>query len=262
MKCTNMREIFNDIILGQEEAYDATRENCWSFLKSTDIRDGISLKLGNLWKGFPFTMCGIRFDISETAYLCGEFSLNTEECIDVQRMLIVERNGYSAKRTIKMGNAQYVRSDWEEMRLSWMLYVLWRKSCENADFANILRAIPEDAVIIEDCTPFHDETSDFWGARNEALQTVRRAKEEELRRDFWYMEKEDVDAIVNIEVNKINAIGVWRGQNNLGKAIKLCQIALLHDVDPPIDYGLLRSKEMYILGERIDDYLPKEAMTL
>ena len=44
-------------------------------------------------------------------------------------------------------------------------------------------------------------------------------------------------------------VGHFEGQNNMGKVLKLCQIALLNKVTPPIDYDLLREKQIYLFGE-------------
>lgn len=35
----------------------------------------------------------------------------------------------------------------------------------------------------------------------------------------------------------------------MGKVLKMCQIALLNKVAPPIDYDLLREKKIHLFGE-------------
>lgn len=37
----------------------------------------------------------------------------------------------------------------------------------------------------------------------------------------------------------------------MGKILKQCQLALLNDTEPPIDYELLRSKHIHLLGQEI-----------
>ena len=39
------------------------------------------------------------------------------------------------------------------------------------------------------------------------------------------------------------------GINCMGKILKMCQLALLDGTEPPIDYDLLRSKQIYLLGK-------------
>ena len=241
----------NDIVLGRQEEYDAAELDCWSFLDAADVRDGLLINFGNLRRGYPFMMCGHEFALSESAYLCGEFSLNTEICSAIQGELLKAKYGYVAKQIIKMRNVEHVRPDWDEIRLQWMFYVVWQKCRGNEDFARMLCALPEDAVIIEDSTRYSDETCDFWGARNEELWAVRRERAESVRLSHPEMGEDELKALVKLEVNRINRLGIWRGGNNLGKVLKLCQLALLHGNEPPIDYALLRGKDMYLLGERL-----------
>ena len=57
--------------------------------------------------------------------------------------------------------------------------------------------------------------------------------------------------LVAQETGKINNIGIFTGQNNLGKILMICRDCLIQGVEPPIDYSLLDSKGIYILGKRI-----------
>ena len=52
---SSYQSLFADIVLGRMETYDAGKLNCWPFRKSTDERDGIPLRLGNLCGGYPFS---------------------------------------------------------------------------------------------------------------------------------------------------------------------------------------------------------------
>ena len=56
------------IDLLQDEVYDCTTLNVWSYRKGTDVRNGIPLKFGNMCNGFPFSINGVRFHNSEIAY--------------------------------------------------------------------------------------------------------------------------------------------------------------------------------------------------
>ena len=53
------------------------------------------------------------------------------------------------------------------------------------------------------------------------------------------------------ETCKVNGIGTFVGQNNLGKILMICRDCLIQGVGPPIDYNLLETKDIHILGKRI-----------
>ena len=125
------QSLFNDIMLGRTEMYDASKLSCWPFCRATDVRDGIPLSLGNLCKGYPFALNGHIFLTSEAAYLCGEFSDSSSKQ-SIQYSLMEEPNAFLAKKVIKRRNLKYVRQDWEEIRLQWMLYVVWQKCIGNS----------------------------------------------------------------------------------------------------------------------------------
>lgn len=241
--------LFDELVLGRTEIYDASKLNCWPFCKATDTRDGITLSLGNLCKGYPFALNGHTFQTSEQLYLCGEFSSNTALNEAIQRDLIAEQNAFLAKKVIKRRNAEHIRQNWEDVRLQWMLYVVWHKCIGNADFRNLLLSIPDDAVIIEDSTANHGTTSSVWGAKNKELRKVCRARKKELCAEYPSMKKKDLNVLISEECGKITDVGNFVGENNMGKILKMCQIALRNNVIPPIDYDLLRKKKIYLFGE-------------
>lgn len=243
------QSLFENFVLGRTEVYEAEKLNCWAFCKGTDVRNGITLSLGNLCKGFPFRLCGHLFQTSEAAYLCGEFSSNSALHEAIQQNLMAEPNAFLAKKVIKRRNIEYVRQDWEEIRLQWMLYVVWCKCVGNMDFRNLLLSLPDDAVIIEDSTANYGETSFVWGAKNKELRQVRRQKKKELCAQYSTMKKKDLNEFISNECNKINNIGCFIGENNLGKILMLCRIALQNNTVPPIDYSLLKSRKIYLFGE-------------
>jgi hypothetical protein len=53
----------------REEAYDASSLNCFAFRHGYDVRQGLSLSLGNMVRGFGFDLQGIHFHNSECAYI-------------------------------------------------------------------------------------------------------------------------------------------------------------------------------------------------
>ncbi len=38
---TSTHSLFDEIVLGRTEIYDASEQNCWPFCKATDVRDGL-----------------------------------------------------------------------------------------------------------------------------------------------------------------------------------------------------------------------------
>lgn len=240
------------------DCYNATLYDCWGFKGADDEKDGIVLDLGNQCSGYPFLLNGHTFYSSESAYLCGQFSLNTEECKRVQYQLMYERNGYNAKKKIKNANLNLIRSDWEEFMPEWMLYVIWAKCKGNQDFADKLKSIPRNAIIIEDSTTIREGTSIYWGSKNEELEKVR---EKVVRYvELQYMKKvrqgkikrnlSELDAEMQAARNEIHFIGTFsKGHNYMGKILKRCQLALLDGSEPKINYDLLRQKRIYLFGE-------------
>ncbi len=246
---TSTHSLFDEIVLGRTEIYDASKLNCWPFCKATDVRDGITVSLGNLCKGYSFTLNGHIFRTSEAAYLCGEFSSHTALNEAIQRDLQAEQNAFLAKKVIKRRNAEHIRQDWNDVRLQWMLYVVWHKCIGNADFRNLLLSIPDDAVIIEDSTANYGATCMIWGAKNKELRKVRRARKKELCAAYPTMKKKDLNLLIAEECGKITDVGCFVGENNMGKILMMCKIALQNNTVPPIDYELLREKKIYLFGE-------------
>lgn len=240
------------------QSHDTTQVDCWAFKTSKDTKGGITLDLGNQCSGYPFTMNGHTFHTSESAYLCGQFSNNTAQCQEIQQRLHRETNGYTAKKYIKNAHKELIREDWETFRAEWMLYVIWSKCRGNASFAEKLKSIPREAVIIEDSTTVHDTTNVYWGCINPELEQARDkvAKYIELKYQndirLGKIKRRDMDLSEAIQSarDEIQHIGTFsNGRNYMGKILKRCQLALLDGIEPQINYELLRSKQIYLFGE-------------
>lgn len=240
------------------EDYDATQFDCWGFKTGKEEKDGIVLDLGNQCGGYPFLFHGHTFHSSESAYLCGQFSMNTDECKNIQYQLMYERNGYNAKKRIKNTNINLIRTDWNDFRAEWMLCVIWSKCVGNKAFADKLKSIPRNAIIIENSTTVYEGTNIYWGSINEELEEARNkvARYTELQ----YMKKvrqgkikknqTDLNTAIQAARNDIHHIGTFKGGHNyMGKILKRCQLALLDGTEPTIDYDLLRKKHIYLFGE-------------
>jgi hypothetical protein len=139
----------------------------------------------------------------------------------------------------------------------WMLYVIWAK-CQNRDFANKLRAIPIDAVLIENSTTIYEGTSVHWGCKNFELEEARDKVERYTK--LQYMKKvrcgkiksnaQELKELIQSERDEIQYIGTFsEGKNYMGKILKRCQLALLNNTEPNINYELLREKGIYLFGE-------------
>lgn len=243
--------------LGQVDSYNPKEQKCFPFSKSTDIIYGIEAKLGNMCGGFPFEFNGEIWKSSEVLYLAGEFSCGSEEETRIQNEMCESISGFAAKKFVKNKNKDKIRADFNEFRVQWMLYVVWQKCTRNKDFANLLKQIPSKTIIIENTTlTERGDAPSVWGAKNKELMTVRTKYEKELKE--WYetkvsgMTKKDFNDLLSVEVNKIQGFGTWIGENNLGKILTICRDCLYNNTEPEIDYDLLNSKNIHILGKRIE----------
>ena len=137
-----------NLVLGREEVYKAS-PRIWSFKYSDDIVNGINLSLSNMVGSYPFMCGGYQWRDSERLYLCGEFSTETEQDYHIQQKLVEAKSGYAAKRFVKSPNKRFVKVDFAEFRLQWMLYVVWQKCKGNADFRKLLMQVPDDVTLVE-----------------------------------------------------------------------------------------------------------------
>lgn len=233
--------------LTSETVYDLSESNCYAFRHGTDKVDGLSLALGNMVSGFSFTLGGVPFFNSESAYIAGLFSDGSDSHLDIQRMLAAETNGFMAKKRIRRANEEIGRNDWEEFNVMWMLYVVWCKCAGNEAFRNLLLSFPADAVIIEDSTFQRGATATFWGARNQEQRIAYNALSKMLKRDG--MKKSRRKAVLDSHrLDEWRNIGKFIGCNCMGKILMLCRDALMQGSVPPINMELLRSKNINLLG--------------
>ena len=233
--------------LGCEEAYIDSPQ-VWSFINTDDIVNGINLRLSNMAGGFPFELNGHHFTSSECLYLCGEWSNNTDEHKMIQDYLMQMVSGYACKRFGKAKFYKQVREDFPSFRLQWMIFCVWQKCKGNADFRRLLLSTG-DAILVENTTKDKWNSAEIWGCRNWELVNKRLNLETILMHKNKDMKQKDLKHLINVETNKINDIGVWKGQNNIGKILMLCRKCIREGVEPPIDYDLLKRSNIYILGE-------------
>ena len=244
-----------EIILGRVEHINASHFNCLSFSKASDIVNGINVRLTNMAGGYPFDFAGTTWHDSEMLYLCGEFSENSPLHQTIQEQMRNQTSGFASKLFVKDKYKNFIRQDFADFRLHWMLFVVWMKCKGNAEFATLLSQIPQDAIIIEDTTKQHGNTKEVWGCTNTEL-AIRRAEHKkkvtrQAKTDNPKISKAALKRLVNMEICKVNSFGVFVGQNNLGKILMICRNCLSCGMEPQIDYALLESKDIHILGKRI-----------
>ena len=239
-----------NLVLGRGEVYKAS-PRIWSFKFTDDIVNGINLNLSNMVSAYPFEYGGYHWKDSERLYLCGEFSTSSEQDYSIQQRLVNSVSGYAAKRFVKSPNKRLVRSDFASFRLQWMLYVVWQKCKGNADFRKLLMQVPDDVTLVENTTTDKGGSAEVWGCRNRELVDYRKSLAAEITRANPNMKKKHLKHLINVETNKVDSIGEWRGQNNIGKILMICRDCRIHGTEPEIDYELLTRANIYILGERL-----------
>lgn len=232
--------------LGKNENYDCQILNVWPYNKVTDIIEDNQLSLSNMAGGYPFIFNDVEFRSNEILYLLGEFSENIEIHKYIQEQMQTFKSGFAAKMFIKNKYKEYIRKDFEEFRLDWMIYVVWQKCLNNENFGQKLLSIPDDAILVEDTTKNKSQTRLFWGASNTELFNKRQEKEDEIKNSFKYKTKKELNQKISIEINKIRNIGVYNGQNNMGKILMLCRECLRQNITPPYNAELLNNKRIYI----------------
>jgi hypothetical protein len=251
------REAFLNLIrtinLRQTEDYDCTSQKIWSYRKGDDVRDGVNVRFGNMINGYPFPIAGIPFINSECGYIVGAYSMNDGNCIRIQKLISKETNGQLAKRIYRHRSdyTRYMRKDFNSYNVQWMLYVVWQKSRWNYHFGNLLKQIPVDAHIVENTTLHHGESATFWGAKNEELMSAQHKVGKMVNIEDFKTKKAYREA-VTASSNEINQIGNFKGVNLMGKIIKLCSLSLIYGQEPPIDYAWLASKQLFLLGKRLE----------
>ena len=60
-----------------------------------------------------------------------------------------------------------------------------------------------------------------------------------------------MELLINIETNKLNNIGEWKGQNNIGKILMLCRDSIKEGLEPTIDYDLLNRSNIFLFGKQV-----------
>lgn len=244
-------EINEAIILDHEEVYDPKIQNVWCFKHVDDIVEGIKLDLCNMTSCYPFEVDEVKWRSSEELYLAGEFSNDTAEHRSIQEELRAAKSPYASKRFVKGKHRKEVREDFTEFRTQWMLWCVWQKCKGNFDFSRKLLSIPDDMILVEETTTDTGGSGQIWGCSNCELVDARKAKAQSITEKHTDLTKKNLAFLINVETNAIRDIGVFKGQNNIGKILMICRDCIKRGIEPSIYRDLLRSKNIFILGKRL-----------
>lgn len=247
---TESIDIFSGVVLGSMESYDTAKDKLIVFKKTDDIVEGILCNYSNMAGGFPFEFAGRIWLSSEVLYLCGEFSEDNPRHLFIQKDILTAKSGYAAKRFKKSKYRQEVRTDFADFRLQWMLFVVWQKCLGCEAFGQKLLEVSEDTMFVENTTTDTWESAMIWGCSNKPVVEAREALAKEIEFSHPNLDKKSLARLVNIETNRVQ-FGLWTGQNNIGKILKICQLSLIHNTVPPIDYELLNSSDIHLLGDKL-----------
>lgn len=241
----------NPIVLDRVEAYNPSHVTVWPFKHVDDIVDGVKLDLCNMTSCYPFEVEGVKWRSSEELYLAGEFSNDTAEHLTIQEELRAAKSPYAAKRFVKGKHRKEVREDFTEFRTQWMLWCVWQKCKGNIDFRRKLLSIPDDVILVEETTTDTGGTGQIWGCSNRELVEARKTVAQLITEKHSDLTKRNLAFLINVETNAVRNVGIFRGQNNIGKILMICRDCIKSGINPYIDIDLLRSKNIFILGKQL-----------
>lgn len=241
----------------QTHEYDTQKQECWSFNSRTDVRDGISLQLGNMSNGYGVEILGIKFPNSEVPY---QLAIFNDDAVKIQEEIINPEkgwlyNGLKMKRKFiyskESGKDRYWKyrrdTEFEEGKelwcFEWMKWIVWEKVKQNPKFAEILLSIPRNAIIIEQT---QKKSKLMWGAWNDELLKERniviRAAEIENGLGKTSQPVKDV-------IYKVNNVGEWIGENAMGQILTMAKLALNEGIQMPIDEKMLNDAKINWFGK-------------
>ena len=238
--------------------YDTSSYRCCAFRRKQDKWKTQLMPFGNMNSGFPFTIRGKVFLNSECAYISGMFSTNSKRHMAIQEQLLAETNGYMAKKNIRAKNESIGRKDWEEFNIDWMLYVVWQKVQQNAEFRELLLAFPAGTLFIEDVSLKNKpkEGADknvVWGCRNESKKRFYKLVKKYADTQTFSTKKAKTD-FINEYLWQFCNYGLYVGQNIMGKILTIVATCLREGTEPPIPKKALWKKQIYLLGKRVHFY--------
>lgn len=255
---------WDDFSFRTTHIYDTQKQNCWSFNSKTDVRDGISLKLGNMSNGYGVEILGIKFPNSEVPYQLAIFN-SEPKSIEIQEEIINPNNrwltnGLKMKRKYIYSGENGTDEYWKYRRdtefekgkqywcYEWMKFILWEKVKQNKEFRDILLAIPKDAIIIEKAQKRPTKTHpSMWGAWNKELENERGIVIKSAMIENGGLGK--TSKSVRDVIYDVNNVGEWVGQNAMGQILTMAKLALNEGIEMPIDVDMLNEARINWFGK-------------
>lgn len=241
--------------LGHDETYKASSK-VWSFQFVKQKVYGTNQYALSLVKPFNFLFAGKVWSDSEQLYHCGRYYGDSDIGKKAQQLIATTSHRTIARyRAYKLGKA-VENEGLRNVKLDWMLFCVWQKCQANNNFRNVLLNIPQEVTIVFDTTYEIDGETRRWGCTNLELAnkranaaTVMMNKEQKVQRNI---KRHFIDE----EINKINDVGVWKGQNNFGKILMICRDCLQESISPNINYDLLNQQRINIMGRELRFIIP------
>jgi len=246
--------MLEDIIFDRVENYDTKKVNCFEFRNKGDVRCGIELNLGNMIGGYPLIVGNQRFENSECAYIGGLYSSKGKESEDIQRLLSTHKNGLFAKKTFRYRDNEYCkfkRQDWEDYNIEFMKYIILFKIKTNADFRNLLLSIPDNVMLIEDVSFMNGSNRLVWGCENNELKKIKKEKLKVLKQRLIEENIAYNKQFRQLLFNRFHH-GIWKGHNIMGKILTYFMTCMKNNIEPKIDFDLLRNMDIYWFGEKLN----------
>ena len=235
--------------------YDTNKQECWSFNSKTDVRDGVSLQLGNMANGYGVKILDIQFPNSEIPY---QLAIFTEDAVKVQQKIINPSEGWLFNGLKMKRKFIYSQEHWKDRRdtefengkelwcFEWMKWIVWEKVKQNKGFADILLSIPRNAIIIEQAQKKPTKKPSMWGAWNEDLLAERKIviRAAQIENGLGKTSQPVKDVIY-----KVNNVGEWVGENAMGQILTMAKLALNEGCQMPIDEQLLNNAHINWFGK-------------
>lgn len=231
------------------EEYDTATVNVVAFSNGLFKFNGHSVGFSNM-KNYPITFFGERFSSVETAYIACCYGLNDSDHIRIQREIQAFTNGLKCKRQYRLNalDSEFGRKDFHGSvwHFNLMLYLVWQKCKAHPKFCDMLLAVPDGTVIIENQNGFKKVRVGDWGCKN---ADAKAAYDQRLK-VLMGARKATTKMKEKATIETWN-LGVWKGMNHCGKILMACRAALRNGTEPFIDYRALNDAEVYLFGERL-----------
>ena len=236
------------------EYYDTARTNVVPFSRADYTLNGWEIGFGNMRSDFPVTFFGYHFACPETAYIACYYGLDNPQCVSIQHEILQCINGKTCKGRYRRNHeyTQHGRKDFHgsSWHFNLMLYLVWLKCQQNSHFADMLLAIPDEWVIVENQNGFNsvnvngDYSIGDWGCKNAIANAAYRTESKAIKSQ----PVRGKGRLLMESKLTTGQTGVWVGMNHQGKILMACRKALRTNSEPPIDYDTMNTAHIYLFG--------------